>query len=292
MKKYFILLLGFSFFFSCGPSEKELELQAQLDSLQKVSGADSQTINEYMKAFNEIQTNLDEIKEKEKIISANTSGDIELSQTDKDRINEDVMSIYELMLDNKKKLSYLKNKLKKSNSKVGEFKKTISRLTEEMSQKEDQISELKSILETKDFDIVALNTKIEVMNDSLLNLDSLTLNQKEVLDKQDIELHTAYFVVGTKRELKDKGIISTEGGFIGIGGIQKIQQNSEEFQKIDIRERTEITLPSSSKALLLTDHPDGTYEFIKDGSDKIISVSVTDIKEFWEMSKYLVVIIK
>jgi prefoldin subunit 5 len=291
MKKVSLFLLFLPLFFACGPSAEELKLQAQVDSLQKITGADSQTINEYMKAFNEIQGNLDQIKEKEKIISTRTSGDVELNQTDKDKINEDITSIYQMMLDNKTKLAYLKKKLKNSDNKVAEFQKTITHLTEEMNQKEQQLTELKAQLEKKDFDIAALNEKIKTMNANVENLQSETSQKSETINEQDKKLHTAHYVVGTKKELRDKGIITTEGGFIGIGGVQKISETTKGFTDIDIREVKEISLGGVGKAMILTDHPKDSYELVE-ANGKVTTLKIKDIDNFWTLSKFLVVIIK
>jgi predicted RNase H-like nuclease (RuvC/YqgF family) len=291
MKKISLFLLILPLFFACGPSAEELKLQATVDSLQKVTGADSETINEYMKSFNEIQNNLDQIKEKEKIISTRTSGDVELNQTDKDRINEDITSIYQMMIDNKNKLAYLKKKLKNSDTKVAEFQKTITRLTEEMNQKESQLADLKATLEKKDFDIAALNEKITTMNENVENLESETNQKTETINEQDKKLHTAHYVVGKKKELQEKGVITTEGGFIGIGGVQKISETTSGFTDIDIREVKEISLGGTSKAMLLTDHPKDSYELVEENG-KVTTLIIKDYENFWKLSKFLVVIVK
>ena len=56
---------------------------------------------------------------------------------------------------------------------------------------------------------------------------------------------------------------------------------------IDIRKVTEIPL-FAKKAKLKTNHPDGTYEFVKD-EDGNLTFKITNPKEFWSISKFLVI---
>ena len=128
MKPYLILLLIPIFLFSCGETKEEIRLKKQVDSLMSITSEDQVAINEYLKAFNEIQENLNEIKEKEKIITTKTVGDVELEEADVESINNDILAIYEMMQENKKKLAYLRNKLNKSNSKNVELQRTIKLL--------------------------------------------------------------------------------------------------------------------------------------------------------------------
>jgi len=275
------------FLVACGESEEEIRLKAKLDSMELAKGDVDQQNNDYMKAFNEIQANLDEIKEKEKIISTQTSGDVELNSTDKDAINEDIASIYDLMLENKKKIAYLRNKLKSAGGQTSQFKKTIERLTNQMEEKEGQVADLKAQLEQKDFDLAALNDKVADLATDIEDLSSENDEKKGVIEEQDKDLHAAYYVVGEKKELIEQGVISVKGKFLSKKSM--VQADSDKFIKIDIREMKEIPLKSYKKVVFLSNHPDGSYEFGTDKDGKYESIKITDSEKFWKMSKYLVV---
>ena len=68
MKKY-LFFLGFIValiaFVGCGDEEEIERLQAQNDSLQNVANESNIQVQEFMQAFNEIQENLNTIKQKE-----------------------------------------------------------------------------------------------------------------------------------------------------------------------------------------------------------------------------------
>jgi predicted RNase H-like nuclease (RuvC/YqgF family) len=291
MKRYLILLL-IPLFFACGESQEEKDLKAKVDSLTSVTGVDAQTINEYLRAFNEIQANIDQIKEKEKIISTRAGGDVELEGSDVEAINEDITSIYKLMTENKEKLSYLKNKLRKSDKKLSDFQKTITRLTEEMNQKDKDISELRTALENKNVKIAELEQNLQSISENNTSLQEQTENQNQTISEQDAALNAAYYIVGNKTELAETGVITTEGSFIGIGGVKKINESSDAFKKIDIRNNKVISLNGTSKVLLLTSHPDGSYKYNQDENGSYVSLEVLDVEKFWRVSKYLVIVIK
>lgn len=291
MKKYLVLLL-IPFFFSCGPSDEELKLKSQVDSLMSITSGDEATINEYLKAFNEIQQNLNEIKAKENIITTKTVGDVELEETDVEGITNDILAIHELMQENKKKLSYLRSKIAKSKSKNKELQTTIKLLNNNIVQKDLEISNLTMLLEQKDFDISALNIKIAEMDSTLAKTTFDNIQKDSTITVKDDALHVAYFIVADKKSLKIKGVLKKDGGFIGIGGNTKVKMNDNEFTKIDTREIQEFNLNNAKKVKLITDHPEGSYELQKNGDGRYVKLVISNADDFWKMSKYLVVQVK
>lgn len=292
MKKYLVILLLVSFLFSCGETEKEKQQKATIDSLVKVSGEDRKVIDDYVNTIAAIKENLALIKEKENIISSTTSGDGELEESDLTKINGDINAIYTLLVDNRKKLNYLKTRMSKSGNKVSKLKKMVDQLSVEVEEKGQAIATLKKQLQERNIDIKKLDEKVNDMSMSINELESQNKLKKDSLEKQDKKLHTAYWVVGTKRELKKKGVITKEGGFIGIGGQHKINEVASEFTKVDFRNLDEVSLKSSRKILMLSNHPKSSYEIVKNEKKRYDKIVIKDKDEFWKMSKYLVVVIK
>lgn len=289
MKRIYVLfILIIPFVFGCGNGAELEKLQAENDSLRSVSTEGGIKIDEYFKAFNEIQENLNEIKRKEKIISTNTSVDGELDQNAKDQINEDILSIYELMLKNKQTIQRLNRKLKSTGRKNSELEKTIRLLTEQIELKDKEINHLKDQLAQMNIDMVQLNEEVEKLTSNIDTLEHIKEEQTEVIEEQDTKLNTAYYVYGTKSELKDHKVITKEGLFKGI----KIGENFDKdyFTQIDIREVTSIKL-NVNNVRIMSNHASTSYELVeKDG--KIESLEIKDPHKFWEMSKYLVMIIR
>ena len=98
--------------------------------------------------------------------------------------------------------------------------------------------------------------------------------------------------INTSKELIAQGVLTKEGGFIGIGKAEKLKEdfNKNYFTQIDITESMSIPL-ACKKAKLITTHPSGSYKF--DGPEgKIEKLTITNSEEFWSVSKYLVVVVE
>lgn len=290
-----IIITILALFFSCGesgPTEKELALEAKLDSLEELREQDRESISEYVAAINEIQEGLNKIKQQEKILVNRAKEDNELKEDDVEAINNDIEIIYEMMVENRKKLDYLRSQLNKSGSEVSEFRTTVEQLTATLNEKDQEIKELQSIIQQKDLDFQKLNDRLNQMAVNIEKLEQESQEKAQTIEQQTEALNTAYYVIGDRSFLKDREIITKEGGFIGIGSVQKIQKSSSEFTEIDIREKNSIDLKNVKKVTFLTDHPQAAYTLEKNADDNYIQLTINDPKAFWSRSKYLVVMIR
>jgi uncharacterized coiled-coil protein SlyX len=152
-----------------------------------------------------------------------------------------------------------------------------------IKQYESDISELKAVLEKKDFEINQLNVKMAV-------LDSTVNQQGEKIRDQTGKLNQAYMASGTFKELKDKGIISKDRSFLGIGKKGSLVPDLPEglFSKIDITE-TKMIPVHSKDAKLITKHPSASYAMVPEEGKKIAYIEIKDPEAFWKISKYAVV---
>ena len=106
---------------------------------------------------------------------------------------------------------------------------------------------------------------------------------------QDKALNTAWFVFGTKSELKEQKII--ESKFLQKTKVlSDAEFNKDYFTQIDIRTDKEIKLYSKN-AELLTTHPAGSYELAKDAKEQLV-LKITNPAQFWSVSRYLVILVK
>ena len=276
-----LLTIGSLSITSCG-GDKEKEVNPLADSLQSVNGELSGklgekelALQEFITNFNEIQENLNAIKEKEKIVSSNsTQGDVKSKE---DQIKEDIQAIYDLMSKNKSRIGSLTQKLKNSNLKLEGLEKMIENLQNSINLKDEEIADLK--------------TRMEGLN---IELSNLTTNYQEVETENQVktnEINTAYYAIGTSKELKEKNVISKEGGFIGIGKTTKVKSdfNKEYFTKVNIEQTASINI-GARKAKIITTHPSSSYKII--GEKPVEKIEITNAKEFWSASKYLVIIIE
>ena len=258
------------------------QMEIQKNSLtEKLTSRDS-SIGEWVTTFGEIEKNIALIKEKEHIISTNSSAG-ELSSDKKQQILEDIKYINTLLEQNKKKIASLNNQLSKSGGTIKGLQNTIAGLEASVKQSESDIAELKTTLLGKKFEIEQLNTEKLGLQDTIVKKD-------EKINTQTYEMNKAFYAFGTFKELKAKGLLTKEGGFIGLGKTKTLSGSFPEssFIQIDITVMKSIKLNSKS-AKLISEHPANSYKFILDKDKKIESLEITDPVQFWKISKYAVV---
>ena len=116
-------------------------------------------------------------------------------------------------------------------------------------------------------------------------------NKVDELDKVKDILNTAWYTYGSKSELLANGVLTKEGGFIGIGKntVLKDDFNKSYFNEVKIDEFVEIVMGVKS-AKFITSHPTESYEL--KGEDKIEKLKILNPDLFWSNSKYLVLEVK
>ena len=283
MKKYLILLL-IPVFFACGrAAKKEAEaMKARNDSLMAQTMQKDEAINEFIATVNDIQGTLDTIKMKENVINLSTDKNGELKLSAKDQIKSDIMNIYSMMEKNKIQLADLTRKLKSSNMKVTELQKMVDRLQKDIASKNIEIESLRDKLAKLNIVIETANLKVDTLSGVVKNQSKALKERDMTIAQQEAALNTAYYVMGTDKELKKNGI---------IGKSDKILPdfNRNLFTTIDIRKVTEISI-LSKKAKVITNHPTSSYQLT--GDKKIIqALQITNYKAFWSNTKYLVIIV-
>ena len=288
MKKYLLIATAAFAFISCNQEELErvqLEKANQKDSLVSIVNQREASITEFMASFNEVEKNLDSVLAKQHILSLSTNqqGDIKAGQ--KNKINEGIAAINDLMNQNRKKLADLKYKLKKSSFKNVELEKAIATLTNQLAQKDVELAALNERLNN-------LNIEVADLQGSVSNLTRLNNEKSEALARETISKHTAYYVIGNSKELKESQLIEQKGGVLGIGKTTKLNSNidNSKFTQIDYTQTTSIPINSNMK--IITTHPADSYVLEKDEKDKkeIQNLMITNPEKFWSASKYLVVL--
>jgi chromosome segregation ATPase len=280
-----ILVIAGMFIFSHFNKEKNSllnQMETQKTTFtEKVTSRDS-AISEWITTFTEIEKNIAMIKEKESKISSNSTNS-ELSTDKRQKVLEDMKYINTLIEQNKQKIAYLNAQLKKSGGTMKVLEAKISDLEASVKQNENEIIELKTSLLDKKFEVEQLNTRVVLMQDTIVK-------KNEKIEKQVYELNKAFYSSGTYKELRAKGLLTREGGFIGIGKAKSLAANFSDssFQQIDITTAKSFLLNSKS-AKLITEHPANSYQFKLDKDKKFESLEITDPVQFWKISKYAVV---
>ena len=284
MKKIVFYLVAFiSLMSGCGQktdNTKELAFAQQRDSLESIILQKDNEINDIMGTMNDIEAGFRAINEAEQRVSVARQSE-GISSTE--RIRENMQYIQEAMQQNRELISKLRNQVRQGSVKSEQLKLTIDNLTRQMEEKDAQIRHLQAELQAKDVQIGELTEKVEDLSNNVSTLREETTQKSQTISTQDKQLNTAWFVYGTKSELKEQHILQD-------GKVLQSNFNREYFTKIDIRVDKEIRLYSRS-AKLLTSHPASSYTLEQDAQKQYV-LRIQNPQLFWSASKYLVVLVK
>jgi chromosome segregation ATPase len=252
----------------------------QRDSLEQIIAQKDNEINDMMTTLSDIEEGFREITEAQNRVTLAKEGE---GTNTKVRIKENMQFIQSAMKQNKELINKLKQQVRESSVKGEQLKKIIDNLTEQMNQKDQQLQALREELDKRDIHIAELDEQVADLNQNVTTLKEENTQKAETISTQDKTIHSAWFVFGTKKELKEQNILDK-------GEVLQSNFNKEYFTKIDIRIDKEIKLYSSS-ADILTNHPAGSYTLQRDAKKQYV-LRITDPERFWSTSKYLVVQVK
>ena len=287
MKKLAVLIVCAAVMASCdsfsGGSKNQLK--AENDSLLMELTQRNAELDEMMGTFNDISEGFRQINAAESRVDLQRGAVAEGSLNAKQQIASDIEFIRKQMEENKEQ-SMLKNS--KNNS--AQLKRAVESLTQELVAKTQRIEELQAELASKNIRIQELDAAVTGLSTEKEELTAENEAKAQTVAEQDKALNTAWFVFGTKKELKDQKILTNTGLFKKGQVLKDSDINKDYFTQVDIRTTKEIKLYSKD-ADILTTHPAGSYALEKDDKGQL-TLKITNPKDFWSVSKYLVIQVK
>ncbi len=293
MKKILLLLAAvctLSFTMSCS-TKKEKEQESKdpnaetIDSLRQALTQSQNESNDLIETLSQIQDGFDQINEAEGRVSVeNKQGE----RANKQTIIENMEFIQRTMKLNRELISNLQQQLRNANQSdkrtKAKLEEMVNNYNKQLEDKQKQIDELRAQLAERDIKIAEQGEQINALNTSVNDLSQKNEEKARTVAAQDKELNTAYYVFGTKKELREQRILKS-------GDVLKSNDfNKDYFTRIDLRVTKQIRLYSKS-AKLMTNHPAGSYTLEKDAQNQYV-LRINNPQEFWSVSKYLVIIVK
>ncbi len=196
------------------------------------------------------------------------------------------------------KLRYVVARVSETEKRLTESQSRIRNLTE-MSDSlretlDSSVTNLQSIVETQKSTIVALTDQVNTLQTENVALRDTVANVTE-------RENTVYYVIGTKDELKEKGIITEDGGSRVLFVLWRTgktlsparELDASQFQVINKRQVTEIRLDPAAEYRIAS-RQDLNQLATPPGADgKIHGVSRLQIgapEQFWRNSKFLIIV--
>ena len=269
-----VVLVGCDF-----TNKREQELTAQKESLIKQLNEKNVALEQALSSIAKIQEGFQVINEAEGRVNLQTQA--AEGVTDAERMKEDILFIQQKMEENRKQMALLEKKLKASGAENANLRKVLANLQKELDDKVARIAELQAELAEKNIRIAELDKAVKTLTLDVNTLQQTSDAQQDVIEHQVAQLNKAWYVYGTAKELKEQNILKS-------GDVMSTTDfNKNYFTEIDVR--VDRVFPLYAKhAKLMTIHPEGSYEFVKD-ADKQLTLKVVDIDAFWSVSRYMVI---
>ena len=282
MKKLTVLAVCALPIASCKNEAPKQDLAAiqQRDSLNQIIAQKDNEINDMISTFTDIEEGFREITDAQNRVTIAQQGE---GTNSAKRIKENMQFIQQTMRQNKELINKLKQQLREGSFKSDQLKKLVETMQKQLEEKEAQMQALREELDKKDIHIAELDETVANLTSDVNQLTEETTQRAQTISNQDKELHTAWFVFGTEKELKEQMILDH-------GRVLQANFNKEYFTKIDYRIDKEIKLYSKS-AKMMTAHPSSSYTLQRDANKQYV-LRITDPDLFWSTSKYLVIVVK
>ncbi|MBR1631015.1 MAG: hypothetical protein IJ680_04090 [Paludibacteraceae bacterium] len=265
------------------PSDYEV-IKAQNDSLRQAKELMEQEVNGFFESVNSIQQSIDKMKQMEGVIDLEQIGGEQNDALTK--INRDVAYLGQMLQRNRQELQQLQESISRSRLNIKQLEQTVASLNKQLGSQSQTIQTLRSELDSRTALIAQMSDTIRTQSDLILELSATSDQQQQTITEQEstITAHeqtisTAWYVFGTRKELKDQGIVAGKS-------VLQNDFNKDYFVKIDTRKTNLIPL-YSTRAKILSTHPTTSYQLQKIDGNYVLQI--TDAEQFWSISKYLVI---
>ena len=227
------LAVACTLLFSCGNSNSEIiKLVAERDSLRALSESQTAVLDDYGKTIKVIKTTLDSIAEQENLLFIGTG---ELPVT-KDDVKSNLMCFEAVLKRQHERITRLEEELALNADSLSMAMALLQHFETQLANKDREIVSLKKELEKRNLDIRELQRHVEEQR-GIIDAQNLTIGdlqrrnkrQGEALARQDAILNNGYVLIGSKNDLKRKGIV--KGGKL----VSDAALDRTKFAKVDIR---------------------------------------------------------
>lgn len=272
------------------------QLNSEKVELENVLTERDSLVNEFISAFDTIESSLTFINEKRSQLVLENS---ESTPSQKEAIIRDIQMMNTMLEESSKKIEELEKKLKDSGIKLRSFRNKVARLNKNLEQQNQQIADLKFQFEKQNAELVmanyqkdSLQNEVLTFQDTLIQIEEIIKQKEEIINSQTTKMNSGYWAYGTTKELIENGVVSKEGGFLGIGKNITLNSNINEeyFTKIDITKDSTISLNAKS-VNLISEHPANSYKLVEEDG-LITKLEIENPEDFWRISNYAVIEVK
>jgi len=272
-----------------GPSQ---EVQAQLAQLQSVSAEKDSLLSqvaENARLMSEISAQLVTVTDPERLAKVGAASESPIAAS-RD-------SLRTMVGDVTTRIAQAEERLKASQRRINSMTRTSDSAR---AQFEATIADLQATIENQKTTIGVLTTRVEALQSENVQLATDKAALTDTVEQLVQIQNTAYYIIATKQELLERGLVTEVGGsrvlfIFGKRGktlVPATDLNPTDFTAIDLRTTTEIPLPDSTATYKVVSRQNTEFLAVPPDKDGKVrgELRIMSPLEFWTPSKFLIVV--
>ncbi len=240
-------------------------------------------IDDITRSINEIYGTLEQARATEgQLQSHAVSAEVGIQRTSqeaRDMIFHQVSAVETRLREGREKIAQLEKRVKNYKSQFNGLNKMVASLKKQLQEREQSMADLQVRLTSLEEEVTMKNATIAVKE--------MTIASKEK------SLNTVYYIVGTRDELREKGIITEEGGFLwGLLGSTTVladQVDEKLFTPIDKSIEKIIPIRKGIKEVLPRRNAESYAS--AEISENQADFRIIDPSRFWQQ-RYAVIVVE
>jgi hypothetical protein len=216
-------------------------------------------------------------------LSQKTEMGSHMTETQKELMLNSIADLKTSIKNTKLRIRELETRLKDSQTKVAGLERIVDNLKKSMAERETTIQMLTVRIDSLSMTVTGLRADVAQGQQKIVE-------QEGVIAEKQKEIGTIYYTIGTKKLLKEKGIITEAGGLIGIGKTAQLSGafSDGDFTALDTDVVSEIPI-GGQQPQVLSAQTRSSYELV--GTEGLARLHILDPSEFRKV-KYLVIMVK
>jgi hypothetical protein len=281
----FTLLLG-----GCDRS-MERELQTRLDksqsdrlALQDELKDREQFVDQILKSVDTIYEDMEAARSKEKKFLPNQGerGPMEIPWVSNKETRQGFLKTLDeiglTLKDNREKLAGLQARVRAYRGQVKSLTVLLDKVKSDLQEREEAIAELKG--------------KVQSLEQTVSEQTRLVSEKQKTIDDQQRQINKVFYVAGTRKQLKEKGIITDEGGFLWglLGSTTTLSPDMSLSDFTPLDRGTDLTIHVPGKIEDILPHRKADYYAMTTDGGKGSDLKILSPDKFWQRNALVVVV--
>lgn len=276
------------------PADSSQYFRSQVEQMTTVAAAKDSLVRdlaETTRLLSDINTEILKVSTNRKAVEPVVGGE-GMATNDRAMVLKRVQDLTARLKGNESRLAASQKRLKQLTAEGDSLKSTLSDLQATIDGLQATLESQKNTIATLEADLTGTKQQVATLSEEKA---VLTDTVSAVTTREN----TVYYIIGTRKDLKDKGIITEEGGtrfliFTRTGEVLKPGANldASAFTAVDRRSLTEIKLPDPNKEYQLVTNQNIAYSNIPlDAKNRFKgSLQISNPERFWGQAKYLILV--